>query len=946
MKNRILGFVLIFCCVALLSAKERGALRGLISDQSNGEALVGVNVIIKGTYYGASSDLDGYYNITDIEEGEYTIEVSYIGYKIIQKTGVKINAGETLQLNFELEPSILALGQEIIVLGEKPLMDIEQTSTIRSLSKEDIANRIVENINDLVSQQVGVVKQDDEIHIRGGRSYESQYMVEGVSVQDPLSGTGFGLKISSNAIEEIEVITGGYKAEYGQATSGIINVRTKTGGDNYSGFFSYKMDHFIGSARSSDFSFNSDHVEFNLGGPEPITGSILPRMGLKIPGRLFFFFNVQSSLADDYTGSKAAQLHSYIAPTLGGYLDETSFAPRQNNNWMGLLKLTWRIDPTRRLTYSYNRSLSINQNTQSLQTNLEYVEPTPGFPYRFSNILDNFNTYTHDNEHISLNWSHTLNATTFYDLSVSKYFAQLRSEWQDGIWSGHDLALDVPRLPVEYYSPFNDPTKIRLIPGDGLYDYGNSNTWHDHYIDVITIKGDITSRVSDIHALKLGIESSFKEMQLIDIHEPYASAFGSSQDIFRVYPADGALYVQDDIRFGGFILNAGVRLDYWAPGAYADNAIKDTTNFIGQSQRDKYYDESFDWFGYRVKFRFMPRVGVSFPISNNQMLYFNYGHFSKLPRPQFLYSGLSRISAISAYQTYGNPALNPETSVKYELGIRHQFRENDVVSLTAYYKDIFDYVQTTRFTIPGRGGQTGYTYTNLDYARARGIEAEYKTRMGKYFFGDISGSYSITTTKASNANAVLEIDRNRTGQDMPIKENFARWDRPWQFSANASLRVPKGEPLRILGINLFSDWNLNMRLFAQAGKRYTPAVFSGTYRTDERPIYYAERDIEEKNRYSKVGAHWMWLDLGFRKHFELAKMRYTWFLEVKNILNRKNAQIINPVTGRAYEYGDSVPIDWNDPMYPDRSWPHGPYPFDPARYRAPRQIFMGLSVAF
>ncbi len=942
-KRLSLLFILAFGLnISALWAQNTGSIRGVVTDKETGEPLAGVNIVVKGTYYGASTDVDGFYTIPKIEPGIYTLEVSYISYKIIQQTGVKVEAGKTLTLNFEMEPSILALGQEITVIGEKPLMDIEQTTTSRTLTKEEIKNRIVETVTDLVTQQVGVTKQDDAIYIRGSRSYETQYLVEGLSVQDPLSGTGFGLQISSHAIEEIEVLTGGYKAEYGQATSGIISVKTKSGSDKYEGYFSYKSDNPFGQFTNRPFSFNTDHWEVSLSGPEPISNKLFSFL----PGKFYFFFDVQAKLFDDYTRSTAKQLHSSIAPTLGGLVDRDFWAPRENNLWSGIFKLTWKIDPTHKLTYIYNRSLAINQNTQSLQTNLNYVEPRPGFPYIYSKILDNFNTFTHDNEQISLIWNHTLNATTFYELKFSRYFAQLRSEWGDNLWHNYKQPLDVPRLPVEYYTPYGDSNKVRVIPGDGFYDYGNALSWHDHFMYAYTIKGDLTHHRGDVHTFKTGLELAFKEMQLIDIQEPFAGPFGSSQDIFHVYPSDGAFYLQDDIRFGGFILNLGFRLDYWMPGKFADDAIADTTNFISPDQRAKYKKDSFKVFGRYVKLRLMPRIGVSFPVSNNQMLYFNYGHFSKRPRPQFVYSGLSRVSARSAYQTYGNPALNPETSVKYELGIRNQFTANDVLSISAYYKDIFDYVKTTRFTLQGRGGRTAYTYVNLDYARSRGIEVEYKTRIGRYLFGDISASYSITTTKSSNASSILQIDRSTTGLDVPIRESYAAWDRPWQISGNLSIRVSKNQHPEIFGLKLFNNWNFNIHFFAQAGRRYTPAIFSGQYRTDGRPIYYTQYDVEEKNRYSKIASDWQWVDLSFKKYFEVMNMRYVFYFEIRNLFNHKNAQIINPVTGRAYEYGDPIPISWNDPLYPDRHWPHGPYPFDPARYLAPRHITTGISIEF
>ena len=930
-----------FFSMDLLLAQSKSRINGLVIDKDTREPLAGVNIIVKGTYFGASSDVDGFFLIPNVDPGEYELEISYIGYKVIIQTGVKVVSGESTNLDIKLESSVLALGQEIEVIGEKPLMDIEETSTVRSMSKDDIDKRIAEDALELISQQVGIVVQDDGFHIRGGRSHETQYMLDGISVQDPMSGTGFGLNLSANSLEQVEVITGGYKAEYGQATSGVINVRTKSGSDQYEAFILYKSDNY-GFLQNEDFSFNADNFEFNLGGPEPITSTILPAMGLDLPGKLYFFINVYGMISDDYTRATAGQLYSSITAA-SNLFTGTTLSPRQNNQWSGFVKLKWKIDPTHQLTFAYNRSLFVNQNSRSLQTNLEYVEPSPGFPYDYSNNLDNFNTYTHDNEQISLTWNHTLNSKTFYEMRMSRYYAHLRSDWQGKLWNEYTMPVDVSRLPVEYFTFATDSSKIRVIPGDGFYDYGNAKIWHDHFVEWYTFRTDITSKLGTNNTFKAGFEMAFKDMQMIDILYPWIGVIGASQDVYRVQPAEGAFYIQDDIRFEGFILNAGVRLDYWFPGKYADDAVKDTSNILSDGVRKKYMDETYDLFGHRYKLRLMPRVGVSHPISNNLMLYFNYGHFSKQPKPQFLYAKLGPTSSKSAYQKYGNPALNPETSVKYELGVRVQFTTNDVLHVTTYYKDIFDYVQTIPF-VSAKRGFSGITYTNLDYARSRGIEAEYKTRIGKYFFGDVSGSYSITTSKSSSADVGYLIAQQRLDEP-PIKETFARWDRPWQVAVNLAYRVPPNENPAFFGMRLFSNWDVSLRFFAQAGERYTPTELAYVRQSDGRPMYYYVTD--QTREYEKVGESWSWVDFRFVKNFDIWGMRYSIQLEIRNLFDQKNPQIINPVTGTAYETGDPVLSSWNDPAYPDRFYPiSSPFPYNPARYRAPRQILLGFSAEF
>ena len=194
--------------------QNNGRLAGKIIDAANNDPLIGVNIILKGTYYGAATDVNGHYSIDNIAPGSYDIKISFIGYKTEEYTGFKIEAGRTVELNVKMSESTLTLDKDVVVVGSKPLLDVEETQSKKTISAEDIKNAVVENISDVVSQQAGVVHSDNEIHIRGGRTYENAFLLNGVSIQDPLAGTGFGLQLSANAIQEVDVITGGFNAEY------------------------------------------------------------------------------------------------------------------------------------------------------------------------------------------------------------------------------------------------------------------------------------------------------------------------------------------------------------------------------------------------------------------------------------------------------------------------------------------------------------------------------------------------------------------------------------------------------------------------------------------------------------------------------------------------------------------------------------------------------------
>ncbi|MEO8665786.1 MAG: TonB-dependent receptor [Ignavibacteria bacterium] len=934
MKKYLLFLFLMSVASFSFSQEKFGSLHGVVTDSSE-IPLVGVTLKLKGTYLGAVSDEDGKYKIENISPASYTLQVSYEGFKTVEYTDVKILGEESKEFNVILKSTSFSVDQEIEVVGDRPLMDIEQTSSSHIVTRDDIDKSIVTNVTDIISQQAGVVKDDNEIHIRGGRNYENSFLVDGVSVQDPLSGTGYGLQLSANSLEEVEVITGGYNAEYGQATSGVVNVRTKEGRYNDVNFYlSYKRDNF-GNNKNSGSSFNTDILEMNLSGPEPITKYLLKALNINAPGEITLFGSFFMGLSDGFFvnngGYKASQVRS---STFGG----TKYSPRQDNSWYWLGKATYRIMPTMKLNYSFNQSVSINQNSSTLQTNLEYVEPSPGYQYDFQKILDNANTFTQNSFFHTLNWTHTTSARTFYEIKLNKFFTHLRVDANGLNWDQYQEPLDLIRPPFEYYPIDSNHTGI--IPGDGFYDVGNPFTWHDHFVEEYSAKFDYIHNYTTKSKLKAGIEAGFQEMQLIDIYQPWIKPFGLNNDVYQVFPAFGDIYGQHSLTFKGMILNYGLRLDYWFPGKYVDDAVKNPNVVTIPDQiRSAYEDDTYNIFGRRAKLNLSPRLGISHPITNNQTLFFSYGHFSKRPKPQFVYAKLNPQSAQSTFQKFGNPNLNPETTVAYELGIRNQFTNDDVFTVTAYYKNIYDYVATKSILInSGRLiGQSFITYFNQDYARSRGIEVEYKKRIGSWFNGKFNFTYSVATGKSSSSDQGFLVAT--TGAAETINEIFLSWDKPLQASANLYFNVEKGKGLFGFGKDILDNISFKSRIFFQSGKRYTQQIQIGTLENG-RPEYTSDLD----NINGEVGENWFWVDLNIDKYIYLRSLEFVIGLEINNLFNAQNSTIINPVTGRAYQTGDPTPNYYNDPTYPDLQAPLTPYPYNPSRYLTPRQIKFGVSL--
>ncbi len=211
--------------VRVLLAGTTGKLVGVVYDKSSGEALPGVNIIIDNSTLGAATDLDGSFLILGVPPGVYTVRAMMIGYTEMAQNGVTVNVDKTTRLEFRLSQTSLDLGETIEVTAERPLVKRDLTSTESSIGRDVIESLPVDNFQDVVNLQAGVV----EGHFRGGRIGEVAYLVNGIPINDVYSG-GIAVEIENNSIQELNVISGTFNAEYGQAMSGVINIVTKEGG--------------------------------------------------------------------------------------------------------------------------------------------------------------------------------------------------------------------------------------------------------------------------------------------------------------------------------------------------------------------------------------------------------------------------------------------------------------------------------------------------------------------------------------------------------------------------------------------------------------------------------------------------------------------------------------------------------------------------------------------
>ncbi|MFQ6613869.1 MAG: TonB-dependent receptor plug domain-containing protein, partial [Fidelibacterota bacterium] len=443
---------------------------------------------------------------------------------------------------------------------------------------------------------------------------------------------------------------------------------------------------------------------------------------------------------------------------------------------------------------------------------------------------------------------------------------------------------------------------------------------------------DWTAQITNRQKVKTGIENSYTTIQVMDIDEPWAgtTGLGANYDRYRAYTTFGAVYIQDRITFEGMTVNIGTRYDYWFPGEYVEDAINNPNSIIiTDAAREKFNKETFSFLGYRGKGRLSPRFGISHPVTHNDVLYFYYGHFSQLPTFQYVYAKLNS-TAQSTYQVFGNPNLNPKTTVQYELGIKHRFSEDQVLEVKAYWKDMFDYEtsETIKPSNPKYSHLSFNMYFNADYARARGIELILKSRLFRNWYADLNMTYSIVTGKSSSPLDNLLVQAGQLSEK-PLGENFMSWDRPLQAFANISYSSPH-------------QWGLSIRLDYTSGRRYTRSIpgtkeypdgiievdgvpyYIGTYQGDKPYFYIAKMPVYN-------------MDLKLYRTVPVGGIKLKFYLEVENVLDARIPRRINPFTGEGYGPGKIYSYSMINSPNPN---------LDPSRFRRPRSTELGIQFIF
>lgn len=830
----------LMCSIAF--AGTTGKISGVVTDKDTKQPLPGANVVVEGTTMGAATDANGRYFILQVPPGSYNLIVTMMGYQSTKATNVKVSIDLTTTQSFDISSKVLELGEAIEIIADRPLIQKDGVTTMQIAEAELVENMVADDYKDVLTLNSGVTKSqirdgafssntesgEGQFFVRGGRGNELAVMVDGMYVRDGITG-GLGTEVSTGAIEELQLISGNFNAEYGNAMSGVLNLVTQEGGSATSFKVRGLTDAFFGRP-TRDYTFlerdklleekgvldrsnwGTNQAQVSLGGPVPGLG-----------GDLRYFVSGEYNETDGYIGAL-----------------QNEYARR------GTAKLTYAPNSKTKFTVTangnsedqeiYDHYFAHDQHDVIGDSLLGFPEGSPANNYAGNNRLK---TRVYNG---LFGWTQSLNNRAFFELKLGyftrTYFDRVHSE------------------PEQYLLlTYNDGEDFAVSGDDPRYLNQENRSWQGKF--------DLNWQVNANHNVKGGADFNALRVwrkQLLtggDIQN-------SIVDHYTIKPVEAAVYLQDKMEFKDLIINAGVRLDYFDP---ADSVAIELNAPAGALRPAD------------TRLRFSPRLGLAHPVTDRANLHFSYGHFYQ--NPEYNKVVFNRRRATQIFRpTLGNAELKPQKTVSFEVGWDQQLTDFLAISATGFYKDYENLISTDPY--PNARPAAVTYYVNQDFANARGVQIDMRTRRYNHF----SSYFSYTIQRAEgNSSSPLDTRNDLLARPprVPVKKLIILdWDRPHIFNFNLDFRYNKNEGPRFGGAQWLQNFGMNLTGRFNSGFPYTP--------TDSR-----DQRIADENT-ARAPSTWQ-LDLRIDKLFNFAGIELGLFSEITNLTNRRNVVEVWTDTG-------------------------------------------------
>jgi outer membrane receptor for ferrienterochelin and colicin len=825
-----LAALLFFAAISSLAADEAlgqtGTITGTVTDGSGGPMSNAI-VVVLGKGLGANTNQEGKFTIRNVPVGTHTIQAGQVGFTKEQKT-VQVDANKTSILAFKIVESAIKIGVVEVKGDPKIAINKRSSSTRQTVTAEDLHSLPVDSYKDAIALKAGVISQGGALHFRGGRDDEVLTIVNGIPSRNPLRAEGVDLGLL--AVSSSEQVLGGMDAQYGNALSGIIALTTREGGDKFGGEVRYFTDRY----GEQDKSFNDfERLSAGFGGP-----FLFPKTN--------YYVSFEGTYTDTYLRNTSQRKEHR-------FLDFIRIGNKQSNATNFSSKLTWKVSPNQKLNLEVIRNAQTSSRYHNrwnrkgfVQVIADSTSPTDGTIterygtwayYQVDSTFIPMNTADHlpvrdeDYQQLALTWRSVLTNGAIYNLRAS------RQEWQSTEDVLDRQLWEYQQQPNQYYDPFN------RIDGAYYVTNGDYPRYEKRTTATYTVNGDLSKRFGE-HNVMIGGDYNYNDLKYLLTQFPNildaSGNYGATRDEFRNFNPEGSFFVQDRWQYEGMVLNAGLRYDSFSVG----NQIDRSTIL------------------HPVKTQWSPRIGIAYPISDRDVMSFHYGRLFQVPDRLFIYQGRN----ISA-EARGNPNLEPQTTISYQLGVQHLFSKEIYGQFGVYFKDIFGLLTTVDQEIPGFS-ITVPTRVNGDYASSRGIEVTLIKQHSHGFSGEINYTYNNATGTASDPNRALGSSGNLRDQFKPTSEQPLDWDQ--RHSMSATLRLGNEK-----------DWAASFVYQFGTGFPYTPEMRQ-------------QRRLDPTATNSQRLPSTSTLAVQAERFFKVWGQNVTFYLQGSNLLDANNINDLEP----------------------------------------------------
>jgi len=784
-----------------------GKIMGKITDAKTGEPLVGVNVQIIGTTLGGASDLDGEYFIANVPPGLYELKATMIGYKEVRMTDVRVNIDRTTEAAFAMEEAVVEMG-EVIVTAHRPLVEKDNTASRKILNEREISVRPVTEFSQVLTSLPGIDMQEGQMRIRGGTLDQISFMIDGARVRNPLNQSTF-TNVNLSAIQEAEVITGSFSAKYGEAQSGVINIVTKEGQAHYTFFMDARVTppgkrHWgpaLYDYSSSIYWENSHarHLEWWIDHPDqwvdPNGFYGNDPASIWSPEQAYQNYLDTHKPLTDYTKTISYQTEVSVGGPVPLVSDTRFFLSGKYRSQVPLLGNSFRdrgifFDGSAKLTYYFSGGMKLQfsglYRTEDAGwgvSSLDYFYAT-NYAYAGRYAFYDYGSFTTlKNDVETVRFSNAMNATELYEVKLSRNHVNYRVDVLPGDPIGWAAS-----GPTQWDNLRAVDESGRAIPGASNNPIGfNTLGYYSRNDDKNTewnVSGLYTNTFSKNWRMETGLE-----LTLYHLDHYNESKFPSVDDNL-LNPYQGALFVDNKLEFGGLILNAGLRFDFYNPN---DTVLVDPFDPLNAGKKES-----------KVFSQLSPRLGIAHPIDDKTVLHFSYGYFFQRGPFGDYGEGYSDDEARGSLTRsidpttmspiiLGNRSIKPQKTIEFEVGIERTFGDDFVLGVTGYYKDITNTIRAVQIVDPSRG--VSYkTNGNGDYADFRGIEVSFRKRPSQGYWGYVNFSTQIEVEGKSGDPTVVYPNRRIYGTSGDIIHHhnprlkvgiFAETPRDWDLLGGA-----------------------------------------------------------------------------------------------------------------------------------------------------------------